>query len=142
MTQIIGAEGTSPSNPSANPSVWPCLTYRDVRTAIDFLVGAFGFVERACYGEGGTVHHAELGWPAGSGGIMLGSADGGDECARPVGGGSIYVVVDEPDVLFARATAAGARVVRSVKDEDYGGRGFSVLDPWNNLWSFGSYPGA
>jgi uncharacterized glyoxalase superfamily protein PhnB len=44
--------------------------------------------------------------------------------------------------VFARATAAGAQVVRPMRDEDYGSRGFTVLDPEGNLWSFGTYRGA
>jgi uncharacterized glyoxalase superfamily protein PhnB len=47
-----------------------------------------------------------------------------------------------PDALFARATAAGAEVVRGLKDEDYGSRGFTVRDPEGNHWSFGTYRGA
>ena len=26
-----------------------------------------------------------------------------------------------------------------IKDEDYGGRGFSCFDPEGHLWNFGSY---
>ncbi len=44
-------------------------------------------------------------------------------------------------LAVARATAAGAEVVRELKDEDYGSRGFSVRDPEGNLWSFGTYRG-
>jgi uncharacterized glyoxalase superfamily protein PhnB len=32
--------------------------------------------------------------------------------------------------------------VRGLRDEDYGSRGFSVLDPEGNIWSFGTYAGA
>jgi uncharacterized glyoxalase superfamily protein PhnB len=53
----------------------------------------------------------------------------------------VYVVCTEPDALFARATAAGASVVRGLADEDYGSRGFTVRDPEGNLWSFGTYAG-
>jgi uncharacterized glyoxalase superfamily protein PhnB len=55
---------------------------------------------------------------------------------------SIYVVTDAPDAAFQRATAAGAEVVRELKDEDYGSRGFTVRDPEGTLWSFGTYRGA
>jgi uncharacterized glyoxalase superfamily protein PhnB len=52
------------------------------------------------------------------------------------------VVTDEPDALFARAEAAGARVVRGLTDEDYGSRGFTLRDPEGVYWSFGTYAGA
>ena len=42
---------------------------------------------------------------------------------------------DDPDGIFARATNAGAQVVRELVDEGYGSRGFTVRDPEGNLWS-------
>jgi uncharacterized glyoxalase superfamily protein PhnB len=127
-------------------TVWPCFAYRDARAAIRFLVDAFGFVETIVVpGEQGRdIAHAELRWPEG-GGVMLGSAveAGSDPFERqPSGVGSAYVVTDRPDAVFARATAAGAEVVRGLEDTDYGSRGFTVNDPEGVLWSFGTYVGA
>jgi uncharacterized glyoxalase superfamily protein PhnB len=51
------------------------------------------------------------------------------------------VVTDEPDALFARATAAGAKVLTGLHDTDYGSRAFAVTDPEGNRWSFGTYRG-
>jgi uncharacterized glyoxalase superfamily protein PhnB len=50
-------------------------------------------------------------------------------------------VTDDPDAVYERALAAGATVLRQIRDEDYGGRGFTVQDPEGNQWSFGSYRG-
>jgi uncharacterized glyoxalase superfamily protein PhnB len=129
---------------TATPTVWPAIRYQDAKAAIRFLVDAFGFEDTYVVApEGGRdVPHAELHWPAG-GGIMLGSAQYADEghLNLPVGSASIYVVTDEPDALFERATAAGATVVRGLVDEDYGSRGFTVKDPEGNFWSFGTYRG-
>jgi uncharacterized glyoxalase superfamily protein PhnB len=127
-------------------SVWPILSYRDARAAIAFLVEALGFEERAVYArddDPAVVEHAELRWPLG-GGVMLGTA-GKDDSAfgrRQPGNDSVYVVCQDPDGLFERATAAGAEVVRGLADEDYGSRGFTVRDREGNLWSFGTYTGA
>jgi uncharacterized glyoxalase superfamily protein PhnB len=130
---------------SAPPTrVWPCLNYRDAHAAIRFLEEAFGLVPTAVYeGKERPVEHAELRWPRG-GGVMLGSAlpDGNEFERRPTGGSSIYLVTDDPDGLYERATAVGASVVRGLVDEDYGSRGFTVADPEGNLWSFGTYEGA
>jgi uncharacterized glyoxalase superfamily protein PhnB len=41
--------------------------------------------------------------------------------------------------VHARALAAGATIVLPLKDEDYGGRGFTCRDPEGHLWSIGSY---
>jgi uncharacterized glyoxalase superfamily protein PhnB len=130
---------------TTHPSVWPVLAYRDARGAIDFLAKAFGFEERACYAleeDANVVVHAEMRWPDG-GGIMFGTAGRDDSPfgQRAPGNDSVYVVCDDPDALFERATAAGAEVVRYLRDEDYGSRGFTVRDPEGNLWSFGTYAG-
>lgn len=127
------------------PTVWPVLIYDDARAAIRFLVAAFGFAEAAVYADEEDerrVVHAELRLPGG-GGVMLGSTGAGSEpfTSLPRGSASIYVVTDEPDALFERATSAGAEVVRGLRDEDYGSRGFTVRDPEGNLWSFGTYAG-
>ena len=126
----------------AYPSVWPILTYRDARAAAAFLVEAFGFELRAVYGKEDVVEHGELRWPLG-GGVMFGTAgkDDGPFGRRVPGNDSVYVVCEEPDALFARATAAGAEVVRGLADEEYGSRVFTVRDPEGNLWSFGTYRG-
>jgi uncharacterized glyoxalase superfamily protein PhnB len=60
----------------------------------------------------------------------------------PSGPVSIYAVCDEPDRLFAQATAAGATVLRGLEDKDYGSRDFTVRDPEGNVWTFGTYRGA
>jgi uncharacterized glyoxalase superfamily protein PhnB len=122
------------------PQVWPTVRARDARALIRFLVDAFGFEETVVYGEGDVVQHAQLSWPPG-GGIMLGSVrpDAADD-HWPVPPGSIgaYVVTDDPDGLFARATAAGAEVIAELHDTDHGSRDFAVRDPEGNRWSFGT----
>ena len=125
------------------PQVWPTLRASDAPALIRFLVDAFGFEETVVYADGDIVHHAQLSWPPG-GGIMLGSAKPpGTEDSWPVPPGSFgaYVVTDDPDALFARASAAGAKVIRELHETDYGSRDFAVLDPEGNHWSFGTYRG-
>lgn len=126
-------------------AVWPILTYRDARAAMTFLRDAFGFKETvviARESDPSIVEHAEMRWPLG-GGVMLGSAGKDDSPfgQRTPGNDSVYVVCDDPDGLFARATTAGAEVVRGLADADYGSRGFTVRDLDGNLWSFGTYGG-
>lgn len=136
---------TTHSTTHATAMVWPVLNYRDARAAMTFLAEAFGFVERAAYtddSDPSIIVHAQMDWPLG-GGIMLSSAtkDSSPFTERALGNDSIYVVCDDPDGLYARATAAGAEVAREMRDEDYGSRGFTVRDPEGNLWSFGTYAG-
>jgi uncharacterized glyoxalase superfamily protein PhnB len=128
------------------PQVWPSLRARDARALIRFLIDAFGFEEVVVYGDGDRIDHAQLSWPPG-GGIMLGSAPAapaaalGDDWPLKPGTFGCYVVTDEPDALFARATAAGATVLREPNDTDYGSRDFAVRDLEGNQWSFGTYRG-
>ncbi len=127
-----------------SPVVWPSVRCGDTRALIDFLVAAFGFEEQfSVPGEDGKgIIHAQIRWPGG-GGVMLGDAEGGDafHLSLPFGPVSIYVVTDQPDALHDRAVAVGATIVRGLRDEDYGSRGFSATDPEGNLWSFGTYAG-
>jgi uncharacterized glyoxalase superfamily protein PhnB len=145
------SENTTAAKPSVEarraappPQVWPTLRARDARALIRFLVDAFGFEETVVYADGEHVHHAELAWPPG-GGIMLGSvpAPGAPDAGSATAPGAFgaYVVTDQPDALFARATAAGAQVLAPLHVTDYGSRDFAVRDPEGNRWTFGTYPG-
>ncbi len=125
--------------------VWPTLHYDDAPAAIEFLETALGFEVVASYPDDdnpAVIHHAELRWPPG-GAIMLGSGRGMPEAPRPKGTGSVYLMTDRPDDLYARVEAAGATVIRPIRDEDYAdnARGFSITDPEGNIWSIGSYAG-
>ena len=124
------------------PQVWPTLRAKDAPALIRFLVDVVGFEETVVYADGDTVHHAQLSWPLG-GGIMLGSARPADGDAWPLQPGTFgaYVVVDDPDALFGRISAAGAEITAPLHDTDYGSRDFAIRDPEGNRWSFGTYRG-
>lgn len=127
-------------------SVIPTLRYRDAKAAIDWLEKVFGFARHAVYeGPGGTIGHAEL--TLGSGMIMLGSTKD-DEYGRHfklpgeldgVETRSSYIVVGDADAVYARALKAGATVLRSIQNMDYGSREFTVRDPEGHSWSVGTY---
>jgi uncharacterized glyoxalase superfamily protein PhnB len=127
---------------NSNPTVWATLLAVDAPGLIDYYVDTFGFVVAARYDDGDTVAHAELLWPEGSGGLMLGSHRPGSAWSREPGSAGIYVVTSDPDALFERVAARGADVVRPLNDTGYGSREFGVRDPEGNLWSFGTYGGA
>jgi uncharacterized glyoxalase superfamily protein PhnB len=127
-------------------TVIPCLRYRNAPAAIEWLCQTFGFEKHlVVLGERETIAHAQLSF--GNGMIMLGSVKesefdrlmkqpdeiGGAETQSP------YVIVPDADAVYARAKAAGAKIVLDIKDEDYGGRGFSCRDPEGHLWNFGTY---
>ena len=130
-------------NPMAASTVrlWPTLSFRDTDAMIAWL-HAIGFTEHATYrdeSDPSLVVHAEMLWPGG-GGIMFGSHGvGADDLGLQPGSGSAYLVTDDPDAVFAAAIKAGGTQVRPMTDQDYGGRGGSVVDPEGNHWSFGDY---
>ncbi len=127
-------------------TIIPCLRYRDAPAAIDWLCAAFGFDRHAVHTDGETVIHAQLSF--GNGMVMLGSASSRSEWGRQIvqpdetglrETQSPCVVVRDVDAHYARATAAGARIVQDIADQGYGGRGYSCRDPEGHLWWFGSY---
>jgi uncharacterized glyoxalase superfamily protein PhnB len=124
----------------------PCLRYRDAPAAIEWLCRAFGFEKHLVVpGPNGTVAHAQLSF--GNGMIMLGSvvdSEFGQLMKQPdeIGGAETqtpYVIVSDADAVYSSAKAAGAKIVIDIKDEDYGGRGFSCRDPEGHLWNIGTY---
>ena len=129
-------------------TVIPCLRYRDAPAAIEWLCENFGFEKQLVVpNDDGTIAHAQLSF--GNGMIMLGSVlkvetQFGHLIKQPdeIGGvetQSAYVVVFDADAVHARAKGSGAEIVIEIKDEDYGGRGFSCRDLEGHLWSFGTY---
>ncbi len=125
------------------PNIFPALRYRDPERALEWLEQAFGFEQKAVYrDDAGAIQHAEL--RLGAGLIMFGGYDEdgvmGGEPPRPLASTtSIYAVVADPDAHYARANAAGARIVRELADQPYGSREYSARDLEGNLWSFGTY---
>jgi uncharacterized glyoxalase superfamily protein PhnB len=120
--------------------VIPTLSYRDADAAIAFLTDALGFTEHAVHRDEatGAVVHAELRF--GDGMIMLGTLQPErGEFNAEIGASSVYCILDDVDGHYERAVAGGAKVVRELRDEDYGGRGYTVHDAEGNRWSFGSY---
>lgn len=116
--------------------LWHSMSFREADTMMGWL-SAIGFTEHATYrDEQNHVVHAEWLWPGG-GGIMFGADTNG--IVHNVGGSAAYLITDDPDAVFDKAIAGGARVVRAVADQDYGGRSGSVEDPEGNHWSFGNY---
>lgn len=126
-------------------TIIPTLRYADAPKMINWLCEAFGFERHLVVEDGeGGIAHAQL--TLGGGMVMLGTA-GDDEFGQlqktpqALGGTtqSPYLVVDNADAVYRSAVAAGARIEMEIKDQDYGGRGFSCTDPEHHLWSIGSF---
>jgi uncharacterized glyoxalase superfamily protein PhnB len=127
-------------------TVIPALRYRDANAAVRYLCEVLGFEKHAVYeGSEGTIMHAELSF--GNGMIMLGSVVDtpfGKNISQPDDIGhretqSPYLVVADADAVYARAKKAKFEIVLDIKEEDYGGRGFTCRDPEGHLWTVGTY---
>jgi uncharacterized glyoxalase superfamily protein PhnB len=125
----------------------PCLRYADAPAMIEWLCRHFGFHKQLIVpGGDGRVAHAQLCY--GTGMIMIGSASMDTAYSRhivqpsEIGNRetqSVYVVVPDADLVYARARAGGADMLIDIKDEAHGGRGFTCRDPEGHIWSFGTY---
>lgn len=125
----------------------PCLRYRDVRAAIQWLHDAFGFEPHLIVEDGnGNIRHAQL--RLGCGLVILGPVTEHSSAfgrlmrgPREVGGvtQAVYLVVSDADAVYRRVREMGAEIVVEVHDEDYGGRGFGCRDPEGHLWYVGTY---
>ena len=122
------------------------MRYKDAPAAIEWLCDALGFERRLVVpDDGGGIAHAQLTF--GNGMIMLGSdrddafgsVQRAPASADAVVTQSVYLIVDDPDAHYRRAVEAGAQVVMPIRDEDYGGRGFTIRDPGGHVWTVGSY---
>ncbi len=127
----------------------PNLRYANAPRAIDFLCAAFGFERKAVHlneRDPAIVDHAQLVWANRM--IMVSSVINSEytraaqmQTAAEAGGptASLYLIVADVDAHAARARAAGATIILTPRDQDYGGRGYSASDIEGNAWSFGSY---
>jgi uncharacterized glyoxalase superfamily protein PhnB len=127
-------------------NIIPCMRYRDAPAAIEWLCSTFGFEKQLVVpNEDGSIAHAQLSY--GNGMIMLGSifdTEFGRLMKQPIEIGkfvtqSSYLVVNDADLVYGRALEAGAQIMLDIKDEDYGGRGFTCRDPEGHIWSIGTY---
>jgi uncharacterized glyoxalase superfamily protein PhnB len=131
---------------SKHARIIPAMRYRNAPAAIEWLCKAFGFEKHLVVpGEHGRIAHAQLTFDNGM--IMLSSTGDGEfdrlmKHPDDIGGAetqSAYVIVPDCDAHYARARAAGATVSIDIKDEDYGGRGYTCRDLEGHIWSFGTY---
>jgi len=119
-------------------SIAPMLSQRPGERALEFYKSAFAALEvfRVEAPDGAvvcrlSVEGAEF-WVADE------SPEHANYSPETLGGGTVRMIltVADPDAMFARATAAGAREIVAVK-EDYGWRLGRVVDPFGHHWEIG-----
>jgi uncharacterized glyoxalase superfamily protein PhnB len=131
----------------------PMLAYEDAAGAIDWLCGAFGFVEDRGVRHtdaNGVVGHAEIERDGAR--VMLATPNADyrgprrhrETCAdaqrwldNPWVIDGVFVEVDDLDAHHAVAVAAGATILREPNEPGVGFRIYTAEDPDGQRWMFG-----
>ena len=112
-------------------TVIPVLVYPDVRAAVAWLTGAFGFTERLRIGD----HRAQL--RAGDGDLIVAEAHGGKRPPQPgEASHSVTVRIADARAHCEHARQAGAVVLMEPTDFPFGERQYSAADPAGHQWTF------
>jgi PhnB protein len=128
--------------PDGYPRVSPYLVVDGAQKAIEFYTTVLGATERMRMpGPDGRIGHAEL--EVGDSLIMLADEfpDMGAKAPAAYGGSpvTISVYVEDVDATFARATEAGATVVRPLENQFYGDRSATFDDPFGHRWTIATH---
>jgi PhnB protein len=119
-------------------SIAPFLSVRKGARAVEFYKSAFGAVEvfRIESPDGAVV--ARLSVQGAEFWVSDESPEHKNFSPESLGGGTVRMVITapDPDAMFDRAVAAGARVVVPVQNA-YGWRLGRVVDPFGHHWEIG-----
>jgi len=123
-------------------TVTPYLFIKGAASAIDYYKKVFGAQEiMRLNAPNGLIGHAEL--RIGDSMIMLSDENPqwGNKSPQTLGGSatSLHVYVEDVDSVVQGAVDAGAQLIRAVKDQFYGDRSGSLLDPFGHLWSVATH---
>ena len=122
--------------PDGYTAITPYLVAEDAPALLDFLVNAFGAVERMRIPmPDGSLAHAEVEIDGAA--VMLGSANA--EMGFPPLSAQVHLYVEDVDAVYARAVGAGGTAVAEPEDQFYGDRIARVLDPAGNHWSIATH---
>jgi PhnB protein len=128
--------------PDGYHSVTPYLFVRRAASAIDFYKTVFGATEiLRMPGPDGRIMHAEL--KIGDSIIMLAEENPKTGVMSPqtVGGYSVglHVYIEDVDSVVQKALENGAKALHPIKDQFYGDRSGSLLDPFGHMWNVATH---
>ena len=128
--------------PEGYHTVTPYLFVRHAASAIDFYKNVFGATEVVrMAGSNGKIMHAEL--RIGDSIVMLADENPQTGVMSPqtIGGYStgMHVYVENVDAVVEKAVENGAKPLRPIKNQFYGDRSGSVLDPFGHMWSVATH---
>lgn len=127
--------------PEGYHSVTSYLIVDDAARALDFYRDAFGAVEVFRLPMGDKIGHAET--RIGDTVLMLSDEWPDMNALAPNSRGgataSFMIYVEDADAAYAQAVKAGARAERPVKQEFWGDRIGTVVDPFGHKWSLSTH---
>jgi PhnB protein len=127
--------------PPGYHTVTPYLIVNNGAAALDFYKKAFGAEEIERHEMHGKIGHAEI--RIGDSMVML--ADefpemGASAPQKPGGAGVGFALyVEDCDAIYKRAIAAGGTEQRPLKDQFYGDRSGTLVDPFNHQWTISTH---
>ena len=128
--------------PDGYHSVTPYLIIKGASKAIEYYKKAFAAVElMRMPGPNDMVMHAEI--KIGDSPVMM-----ADECLemgwkspQTIGGtpASLMIYVEDVDTVYKRALSAGGRELKPLKDQFYGDRSGTLIDPFGHVWTVATH---
>jgi PhnB protein len=123
--------------PNAYRAATPYLIVNDAASAIEFYKKALGATELVRLADPtGKVMHAEI--RINNSPLMIADEfpDMGYRSPQSLGGSpvSILLYVEDVDVIFSQAVAAGAKETMAVADQFDGDRRGTLTDPFGHVW--------
>jgi PhnB protein len=124
-------------------SVTPSLTLKNTKKALDFYSKAFGAKVLDSFPnlQGDGIMHAVI--QIGNSLIMMGDEMAGGACksAESLGESpmSLFIYVEDVDVAFQKAVAAGATATMPVMEMFWGDRAGNLKDPFGYQWMIATH---
>ncbi len=128
--------------PDKYHNITPYLYVKGAVAAIEFYRDAFGASQLFLMpGPNGKIMHAELKF--GDSIVMLADEDPSRGILGPhtIGGYSVglHLYIENVDAVVQKALALGAKQLHPVKDQFYGDRSGSLLDPFGHMWTVATH---
>ena len=126
-----------PAASAVRTTAVPRLTFKDTAKAIEFYKQAFGAEEKMRFEVGGQIPHADI--AIGESEITLSDEwpEGGRFSAETLGSSPVQLSlsVEDVDAFAERAVAAGLKTILPIRDQFYGRRQGTFLDPFGYTWN-------
>jgi PhnB protein len=128
--------------PDGFHNVTPYLYLRGAAGAIEFYKSVFGAAEiMRMPGPDGRIMHAEL--KIGDSIVMLADENPSMGIMSPqtIGGfsGGLHLYVEDADTVIRKAVESGAKQLHPIKNQFYGDRSGTLLDPFGHMWSVATH---